>query len=238
MKRIFAGLLAAAFLCGGLAANAEESAPRDDDRGVPREGRGGWGGRGGRGGREGRGGRGGRMFDPARMPVIRRLAAEAQLRQQAPEEYAAAVKAQDAAAKAWRAAAAKAKVELPGDTADQLQQVREKAPAEYEELLKLAVSDPQAALAKWREAAEKAGVKVMGFRGGFPGGPSRGGDREAPAPGSRQTSRAPIAKLRQAYPAEMAKYDELKQSDPAKARELLRDLIRKLDEAGNRTPQK
>jgi len=214
--------------------NAEESAPREEDRGFPREGR---GGRGGWGGREGRGGRGGRMFDPSRMPIIRRLAAEAQLKEQAPEEYAAAIKAQDAAARAWHAAAAKAKVELPEDSSDQLRQVREKAPAEYEELLKLAGSDPQAALKKWREAAEKAGVKVMNFRGGFPGGPSRGGDREAPGPGSRQTSRAPMAKLRQAYPAEMAQYDELKKSDPGKARDLLRDLIRKL-EAGEQTPKK
>lgn len=231
MKRTIVGLLSVLCLCGSAVLNAEETAPSGGDRSFPREGR------GGRGGREGRGGRGGRggMFDPSRMPVIRRLAAEAQLKEQAPEEYAAAIKAQDAAAKAWSAAAAKAKVTLPEDTADQLRLVREKAPAEYEELLKLAGSDPHAALRKWREAAEKAGVKMMGFRGGRGDRGDRGGhgDREAPAPGGRKTSRVPMAKLRQAYPAEMAQYEELRKSDPAKARELLRDLSRKLDEAGH-----
>ena len=225
MKRTIAGLLSVVCLCGAAALNAEDPAPpHGGERPFPREGRGGRGGRG-------------RMFDPARMPIIRRLVAEAQLKAQAPEEYAAAIRAQDAAAKAWRAAAAKAKVTLPEDSADQLQLVREKAPAEYEELLKLAVSDPRAALAKWREAAEKAGVKMQGPRGGFPGGPGRGGDREAPAPGGRQVSRPPIAKLRKAYPAEMAKFDELRESDPAKARELLRDLTRKWNESEAHAPK-
>ena len=168
-------------------------------------------------------------MDPSRHPMIRRLVAEAQLKAQAPEEYAAAVKAQAAAAKAWRDAAAKAKVTLPEDSGDQLQQLREKAPAEYEELLKLAGSDPQTALLKLREAAEKAGVKLMMmFRGGPNGGRRPGADREAPEAGSRRTSRVPIAKLRQAFPQEMAQYDEWKKSDPEKARELLRDLIRRM----------
>ena len=216
MKRTVVGLLSVACLCGSLALLAEESAPDGAGRGFPP-----------REGQAGRGGRGRMRMDPARNPMIRRLAAEAQLKAQAPEEYAAAVKAQAAAAQAWRAAAAKAKVTLPEDSADQLQQIREKAPAEYEELLKLAGSDPKEALRKWRAAAEKAGVKLMMFRGAPDGGMRPGAGREAPEPGSRRMSRVPFDKLRKSFPAEMAKYDEWKQSDPEKARELLRDLLRK-----------
>ena len=59
---------------------------------------------------------------------------------------------------------------------------------------------------------------------------------EKPEP--RRMSNPPLRKLRTAFPEEMARYDELRQEDPAAAAKLLRELADKLKEQSDGSQRK
>ena len=64
--------------------------------------------------------------------------------------------------------------------------------------------------------------------------PMRDG-RNVEAPNrSRDGMMTNLKKLRKDYPEEMKQYDELKSSDKAKAQQLLKDLIKRSQEAKNK----
>ena len=104
---------------------------------------------------------------------------------------------------------------------------------------KSAEGDPRAmmsTMAALRKLAEKHGIKLSampGNRGGRRGfGRGEGGFEREAVPPKRDMSRPSFSKLRAAFPEEMARYEELRRSDPGAARELLKKLSVELTKSG------
>lgn len=99
-----------------------------------------------------------------------------------------------------------------------LEQLKEKYPKEVAEIEKLQASSPEQARSKMFELMRKAGPE-MGF-GGFRG---RRGERER----NIDLTGEQLAELKAKFPKEFAEYEKLKESDPRKAEEKLRELAKK-----------
>ena len=183
-------------------------------------------------GRGGRSGRGGGMME--------QIVAEGKINAKFPEEFAAVMKELNAAEDKLYQLAEKAEVKIPRNLISQLRRLREKAPEKFAEIERRADDEPREAMRELFELAEANGIELAMpmMRGGRGGRPGRG-DAPEEKPEPRKISKAPIRKLREAFPEDMARYDSLRQEDPAAAARLLRDLTEKLkgQPAGGNTPR-
>lgn len=154
-----------------------------------------------------------------------RAEAEKKLKERYPAEFAEIQKLRDEAEKKLQALAKKANVTLPAppksmsERMDELKKKYPKEMAEYESLMK---TDRRAAFAKLRTIMQKEGF-----------GNGRDGDRNAP---SRMRNN-PTRNLRAAakkYPEDWKKIQETRRNDPAKAREMTKDLLQKYEKEGRK----
>jgi len=207
--------------------------------------RGNWGGGGQRGGQRGNwgGGRGGFRGGPGGGfggMMYNRTLREGEIQAKFPKEYEAAAKQLIEAEAKLRELARKAKVELPADMNSTYRELRLKDPAGFAEVEKLLKSqdrdERRKGMEKMRALAEKNGIKLpgpamgggMGFR--RPGGEGRdGGNRGGDGPRMRDNNPRQIRLVREKFPEEFKKVNELRQAGKKQeADELLRDLMRRV----------
>ena len=242
MKKIIASLFSATlvFTCfadetdfGGdaPAPRTEGRQNRNRNRNRNREG-----GRGGfnRGGFNREGGRGG--FDRGSMmqmmqwrQMADRVLAYETLREKFPQETAELDKAILASEAKYAEHAKKAEITIPASLETNLLKLRTADTAAYTATLKEIKENPRN-FNKLLELAKKHNIELFPARRM----PMRDG-RNVEAPNrSRDNMRPNFNKLRKDYPEEMKKYNELRSSDPAKARAFLQDLIKRSQEANNK----
>ena len=146
-----------------------------------------------------------------------RAEAEKKLKELYPAEYAEVQKLRDDAEKKLQELAKKANITLPAapksmsERMDELKKKYPKEMAEYEELQK---TDRRAAFAKLRTLLEKEGVTF---------GP-QGRNQEARM---RENPNNKLREARNKYPEDWKKIQEVRKSDPAKARTMTRELLQK-----------
>ena len=217
--------------------------PRQREGRQNREGRGGnrggnnWGRQGGRGGNNwGRqGGQGG--FDRNMMmqmgqwmSVAQRVLAFESIREKFPKESAELDKSiLDYEAK-YAELAKKAEIEIPASLENNLLKLRAADTAAYTAAIKAIKENPRQNFNKLLELAKKHNIELFPARRM----PMREG-RNVEAPNkSRDNLRPKMGQLRKKYPEEMKKYNELKNSDPAKAKELLVELMKRSESEKNK----
>lgn len=155
-----------------------------------------------------------------RMRQNPRAEAEKKLKELYPKEYAEVQKLRDDAEKKLQELAKKANItlpELPKSMSERMEELKKKYPkemAEYEELQK---TDRRAAWAKLRALMEKEGI-------GF--GP-RGENRQNAA--MRENPNRKLKEVQKKYPEEWKKIQEIRRTDPAKARTMTRELLQKYE---------
>ena len=185
---------------------------------------------GGPRGPEMRGGRG--------MNLLAVFAAENQIREKFPEEFAKASAELAAAEKRIRELAVKAHVQYPENLVGQLRALREKAPERFAAVAAKSADSPREAMMELMRLAEDEKIELAlpmrGGRAGRHGERPEARDRQA---GPRKLSGPPLRKLRETFPEEMKRYEELRKNDPRSAAKLLRELTDKLD-AEHRNPRK
>ena len=152
--------------------------------------------------------------------AFERIIAEEELRSKFPAEYAEIDKAMAELEKKQTELAAKAKVTLPATMENNLRKLRLTDPQGYSAAVNTLKSDRRSGFTKLNELAAKHNISL------FPGRPS-GGFRKAEAP-ARNVARPDFRKLREKFPQEMKQYEELRQKDPAKAKTMLEELIKKI----------
>ena len=187
----------------------------------------------GEGRRQWRGDRPGRGGNP-----LEQLTADAAIRKAFPQEFAAVNGELCAAEAKMRDLAKRAGVDYPNSPAAMIRQLRVAAPEKLAEVERLAEDDPRAAFRAFSELMQEQGL-------GFAPPPDRGRrgfggrDREE-KPEPRRLSNPPLRKLREAFPEEMKRYEELRQEDPAAAKKLLLELSERLknDNRENRGPRR
>lgn len=165
-----------------------------------------------------------------------RTAVEAKLKEQYPAEYAEIIKLREQAETQLKALAKKAGVELPAAPKSRdeiMSELKAQYPAEYAEIEKLRnAGNWREAMEKTRSLAEKAGIQMPG-----PGRNNRSGrerdSREIEEKGAspRENPSRHLRAIREQYPQEWKKFQELRNSDPAEAQKLLRKLVKQLEEA-------
>ena len=125
--------------------------------------------------------------------------------------------------------AKKAEITIPASLETNLLKLRTADTAAYTATLKEIKENPRN-FNKLLELAKKHNIELFPARRM----PMRDG-RNVEAPNrSRDNMRPNFNKLRKDYPEEMKKYNELRSSDPAKARAFLQDLIKRSQEANNK----
>ena len=205
-----------------------------------REGRGGrnWNreGRGGRNwNREGRGGMGGfnreSMMQMGQwMTVAQRVLAFESIREKFPKETAELDKALLESEAKYAELAKKAEVEVPASLESNLLKLRAADAAAYTAAIKAIKENPRQNFPKLQELAKKHNIELfparrMQMREG----------RNIEAPNKSRDAQLPrMGQLRKKYPEEMKKYNELKSSDPAKAKELLVELMKRAESEKNK----
>lgn len=158
---------------------------------------------------------------------------EVEIAKKFPAEYAEVDKLREEYEAKLAELAKKAEVQLPESRDSAFRKLHKAYPAEFAAAVEKMKSSPREGFMALNELAKKAGIDLFGaMRGGNrPGG--HGQMRpEAPA-GSREFKRPDMAALRRNYPEEMKKYDELRRTDAAKARELLVEIIKKANSGKN-----
>ena len=187
--------------------------------GMPGRDRGGMmpgGDRGGRGGGPGMGA----------FTLLAQLKTAAAIKAKFPQEYSAAVTGINAAEKQYEELAVKAGAEATAPAMRELRQLEAKNPAGFDEVITLAGSDARAAVFKLRELAAQEGIRLS--LGGRRDGRGGGGNGGFNAPRTRINPAMRMKQLRENFPEEMKKYDELRGVDRNAANALLRELNRKL----------
>lgn len=186
--------------------------------GMPGRDRGGMMPGGDRGGRNGGSGMGA-------FALIAQLKTAAAIKAKFPQEYSAAVAGINAAEKQYEELAVKAGAEATAPAMRELRQLEAKNSAGFDEVISLAGSDARAAVFKLRELAVQEGIRLsLGGRRDGRGGNDAGFN----TPRTRMNPAMQMKKLREAFPEEMKKYDELRGVDRNAANVLLRELNRKL----------
>ena len=195
------------------------------------------GGRGGfnRGGFNREGGRGG--FDRGNMmqmmqwrQMAERVLAFETLREKFPQETAELDKAILASEAKYAELAKKAEITIPASLETNLLKLRTADTAAYTAAIKAIKENPLQNFTKLTELAKKHNIELFPARRM----PMRDG-RNVEAPNRSRDGMMPnLKKLRKDFPEEMKQYDELKSSDKAKAQQLLKDLIKRSQEAKNK----
>ena len=208
------------------------SIPRPNFQRPPTDGeRPDFGDRPGRGDRQRRGDRPRRGgINPMTMLVV-----DGKIRKAFPQEFDAVTRELCAAEERLHTLAERAGVQYPQDFSSTIRKLRIAAPDKMAEIEQLAAEDPRGAFRALSELAREQGLGMTSMfgRGGRRGGDDRRGRDEIEKPEPRRISTAPLRKLREAFPEEMKRYEELRQEDPAAAKKLLLELNDRLNR--NRT---
>lgn len=191
-----------------------------------------WPGRGSRPGRGDRQRRGDRPGRGGTSPMLL-LIADGKVRKAFPQEFDAINRELCAAEEKLEKLAERAGVKYPQDFTATLRKLRAAAPEKMAEIEQLAAEDPRRAFRELGELAREQGIgfAAPGGRGGRRGddrGRGRGRD-EIEKPEPRRINSVPIRKLREEFPEEMKRYEELRQEDPAAAKKLLLELNERLN---------
>ena len=150
-----------------------------------------------------------------------RAEAEKKLKELYPKEYAEVQKLRDDAEKKLQELAKKANITLPAlpkSMSERMEELKKKYPkemAEYEELQK---TDRRAAWAKIRALMEKEGMTF---------GPRGENNRQATP--MRENPNRKLKEVQKKYPEEWKKIMQIRKSDPAKARTMTIELLRKYE---------
>jgi len=195
-----------------------------DDNPVPQQRRMRRGQNGGRRGQNGgqRGQRGQRGNIGQMM--FARILAEEKIAAAAPEKYAALEAAREKYEAELEALAKETGVTLPQDRDSALRKIRKKFPAEFAAIMKKVDTDFRQAMVELQQLAEKAGVRLGGFRNSGNNRGRQSGDGNGMAP--RNISMPNMGELRRKYPEQMRKYDELRRTDRKAAEQMLREIIK------------
>lgn len=163
-----------------------------------------------------------------------RTTAEEQIKKLFPAEYAEVEKLRAGIEDKLQELAKKGNVTLP-ESMDSLRiktaAIREKYKTEFAEIDKLREVDPMAALERAREIYQKEGLEFGSFMGGGRGGMTMGGGEQAQvqAPQHRTNPMEKLNLIRQKYPEEFAKIQDLRQSNPEEYRKQFQALVAKYD---------
>ena len=201
------------------------------NRGGMRGNRGGMRGgmRGGnRGGMRGnRGGMRGNMMESMRlMGSMQRILAFETVREKFPEESAALDKVMLENEQKYAELAKKAGTELQTSLECNLIKLRLADTAGYDAAIKAIKADPRTGLPKLLELAKAKKIELVPQRKITM---NEGRNKEVPS-SNRDIKRPDFRKLRAQFPEEMKKYEELRQQDPAKARQMLTELMQRTNE--------
>ena len=186
--------------------------------------------RGNRGGN--RNGKRGGMWGNARgmesmrlMGSMRRILAFETIREKFPEESAALDKAMLENEQKYVELAKKAGTELQTTLECNLIKLRLADAAGYDAAIKAIKADPRTGLPKLLELAKAKNIELLPQRKITM---NEGRNKEVPS-SNRDIKRPDFRKLRAQFPEEMKKYEELRQQDPAKARQMLTELMQRTD---------
>ena len=180
----------------------------------------------GRGERMGRGERPGRERGRGINPLTQ-LVIDGKIRKAFPQEFDAVNRELCAAEEKLEKLAERAGVQYPQNFHNQLHKLRAAAPEKMAEIELLAAENPREAFRALNELARERGIDIAapGMRG------RRGGDRSGRGPRREEEAKpeprrigTSIRKLRDTFPEEMKRYEELRQEDPAAAKKLLLEL--------------
>ncbi len=211
---------------------------RENDVSLPVSGRSGRGGFGGdRGGDRGEGYRQGGQFGGQGGFGARqnpRTTAEEEIKKLFPTDYAEVEKLRASIEDKLQTLAKKGNVTLPESMESmriKMAAVREKYKTEFAEIEKLREVDPQAAIERTREIFQKEGIEYGPFMGGGRGGMASTTAEQTPAqaPQHRANPMEKLNLIRQKYPEEFAKIQELRQSNPEEYRKQFQALVAKYD---------
>ena len=190
----------------------------------------------GGGRRGGPGGPGGDRPGRGGMNPLGQFAAESEIGTKFPEEYAKVSAELSAAENKMAQLAERAGVEYRISLSTQLRTLRAKNPDRFAEVERLAKESPMEAWRELMKLAKDENVKLSmpfgrGGRGGGHGG--HGGGRGPGGQGGSGEMRKvqappPMARLREAFPEDMKRYETLRDTDPAAAERLLRGLVDQL----------
>ena len=235
MYKFFA--LLTSFILSAFAVIAEETdlppAPRQwqnfrGGRGDMRGGRGNM--RGGRG--DMRGGRGNmrgdrrNMMESMRlMGSVQRILAFESIREKFPAESTALDKIMLETEQKYADLAKKSGVELQTSLECNLIKLRLADTAGYDAAMKAVKADPRTGITKLLELAKAKNIVLIPQR---KISMNEGRNREVPS-SNRDIMRPDFRKLRAQYPEEMKQYDALRRQDPAKARQLLTDMMKRMN---------
>ena len=148
-----------------------------------------------------------------------RTEAEKKLKELYPAEYAEVQKLRDDAEKKLQELAKKANITLPAppkSMSERMDELKKKYPKEMAEFEELQKTDRRAAFAKLRTLMEKEGMTF---------GP-QGRNPEAKM---RENPNRKLKEIRKKYPEEWKKIQNVRKSDPGKARTMTRELMQKYD---------
>jgi len=186
----------------------------------------------GRGERQGRGERSGRERGRGGINPLTQLVIDGKIRKAFPQEFDAINREFCTVEEKLEKLAERAGVQYPQSFHNQLHKLRVAAPEKMAEIEQMAADDPRGAFRALNELAREQGVDIAapgmrGRRGGERSGRGPRREEEAP-PEPRRITTPPVRKLREAFPEEMNRYDELRHEDPEAAKKLLLGLYERL----------
>ena len=164
------------------------------------------------------------------MNVAQRVLAFEAIREKFPKETAELDKAILESEAKYAELAKKAEIEIPASLEGNLLKIRNADAAAYTAAIKAIKENPRQNFSKLQDLAKKHNIELFPARRM----PMREG-RNIEAPNkSRNTQIPKMGQLRKKYPEEMKKYNELKKEDPAKAKELLVELMKRAESEKNK----
>ena len=163
---------------------------------------------------------GNRMMRGGMMGGLANFIAEEEIRAKFPKEFAELEKAALELDKKQAELAAKAGVKLQETMESKLRKLRAADPAGFTAAIAEFKKNPSNGFSKMMALAKKHNIELFQRPGGNRQLP------QPPAPG-RSIGRPDFRKLRQLYPEEMKKYEELRREKPAEARKMLEELVKR-----------
>ena len=163
---------------------------------------------------------GGNRMRNGMMGGLANFIAEEDIRAKFPKEFAELEKSALELDKKQAELAAKAGVKLQETMESKLRKLRAADPAGFTAVIAEIKKNPRGGFSKMMELAKKHKIELF----------SRpGGGRQLPQPpaAGRNIGRPDFRKLRQLYPEEMKKYEELRREKPAEARKILEELVKR-----------
>lgn len=189
------------------------------NRGGNRGNRGNWGNRGGN--------RGNMMEIMSLFSSVPRIMAFESIRSKFPKESAELNKIILETEQKYAELAKKAEVELPASLESNMIKLHAADPAGYEEAIKAVKASPHTGLTKLNELAKKHKIQLVPPRRRIE--MREGRNVEAPNT-NRNIQRPDFRKLRSKFPKEMEQYEAARREDPVKARQMLADMIKRMNE--------